>query len=179
MLLNLAERTDKATSFEMAKESVRTGATLFNQEAGSQTSASKRNVEKKDQLPALQFDTISYRFNDVRLSPKLHRSFTITLTDDKVRKVVDSYGVVLFERNAPSNVKVLRLIHDIILKMVPHLTPDVFGRSENEGGFSIELELYKDNFRVFSRQIHSYGTPQKVEYLKKLENLLCSIFQDN
>jgi len=41
---------------------------------------------------------ITYHFGDASVPPKYHRSYTITVTTDKVRIVVDSYGEILADK---------------------------------------------------------------------------------
>jgi len=41
---------------------------------------------------------ITYRFGDASVPPEYHRSYTVTVTTDKVRIIVDSYGEILVDK---------------------------------------------------------------------------------
>ena len=41
---------------------------------------------------------ITYHFGDASLPPEYHRSYTVTVTADRVRIVVDSYGEILTDK---------------------------------------------------------------------------------
>ena len=43
----------------------------------------------------IKIQEITYHFGDASVPPEYHRSYTITVTTDKVRIVVDSYGEIL------------------------------------------------------------------------------------
>ena len=41
---------------------------------------------------------ITYHFGDASIPPEYHRSYTVTVTTDKIRIVVDSYGDILADK---------------------------------------------------------------------------------
>jgi len=53
------------------------------------------NVYGEDNMTNAAIQKITYHFRDASVPPEYHRSYTITVTTDKVRIVVDSYGEIL------------------------------------------------------------------------------------
>ena len=53
------------------------------------------NVDGEDNMTDTKIQEIIYHFGDASVPPKYHRSYTVTVTDDKVRVVVNSYGEIL------------------------------------------------------------------------------------
>ena len=45
--------------------------------------------------------TVTYEFHDSSVPPPFHRSFVLTFTRDRARIIVDSYGDILADREAP------------------------------------------------------------------------------
>ena len=45
--------------------------------------------------------TVTYEFHDSSVPPPFHRSFVLTFTRERARIVVDSYGDILADQNAP------------------------------------------------------------------------------
>lgn len=52
-------------------------------------------INGKGNLTYNKIQQIKYSFQDASVPPEYHRSYTITVTSDKVRIVVDSYGDIL------------------------------------------------------------------------------------
>jgi hypothetical protein len=53
------------------------------------------------QTPAVEFSRITkieYRFDDSSVPPQYHRSYSITVTEQELRIVVDSYGDILADK---------------------------------------------------------------------------------
>jgi len=53
------------------------------------------NVAGEDNMTDATIQEITYHFGDASVPPEYHRSYTVTVTTDKVRIVVDSYGEIL------------------------------------------------------------------------------------
>ena len=64
----------------------------------SVVSAAGCNVYAEDSMTDDKIQKITYNFTDASVPPEYHRSFSITVTADKVRIVVDSYGDILADR---------------------------------------------------------------------------------
>ena len=56
------------------------------------------NVAGEDNMTNTAIQEITYHFGDASVPPKYHRSYTATVTTDKVRIVVDSYGDILADK---------------------------------------------------------------------------------
>ena len=56
------------------------------------------NGDGKDNMINAKIQEITYHFGDASVPPKYHRSYTVTVTTDKVRIVVDSYGKILADK---------------------------------------------------------------------------------
>src|SRR5688572_2689309 len=57
-----------------------------------------------------QYTKFVYKFHDSSVPPEYHRSFTITVTDNTVEKMVDSYGdTISYEKKEIKDEKFSRL----------------------------------------------------------------------
>ena len=56
------------------------------------------NVAGEDNMTNAAIQEITYHFVDASVPPEYHRSYTVTVTTDKVRIVVDSYGEILADK---------------------------------------------------------------------------------
>ena len=56
------------------------------------------NVAGEDNMTNAAIQEITYHFKDASVPPEYHRSFSVTVTTDKVRIVVDSYGDILADK---------------------------------------------------------------------------------
>ena len=56
------------------------------------------NVAGEDNMTNAAIQEITYHFGDASVPPEYHRSYTVTVTTDKVRIVVDSYGEILADK---------------------------------------------------------------------------------
>ena len=53
------------------------------------------NADGKDNMTNATIQEITYHFGDASVPPEYHRSYTVTVTTDRIRIVVDSYGEIL------------------------------------------------------------------------------------
>jgi hypothetical protein len=51
-----------------------------------------RNIDGEHKMTETTIKEITYHFGDASVPPNYHRSYTITVTADSVKIVVDSYG---------------------------------------------------------------------------------------
>jgi len=56
------------------------------------------NADGKDNMTNATIQEITYHFGDASVPPEYHRSYTVTVTTDRVRIVVDSYGDILADK---------------------------------------------------------------------------------
>jgi len=56
------------------------------------------NIAGEYNMTSAAIQEITYHFKDASVPPEYHRSYTVTVTTDKVRIVVDSYGKILADK---------------------------------------------------------------------------------
>jgi len=56
------------------------------------------NVAGEDNMTNATIQEITYHFGDASVPPEYHRSYAVTVTTDKVKIVVDSYGEILADK---------------------------------------------------------------------------------
>ena len=56
------------------------------------------NIDGECNMTNGAIQEITYHFKDASVPPEYHRSYTISVTTDKARIVVDSYGVILADK---------------------------------------------------------------------------------
>ncbi len=84
---------------------------------------------------------IELRFRDSSVPPQYHRSYTITLTPRKARKVVDSYGDVISDEEAALDPKLFeKLVADLKKLGLKDVPPKSDGCT---GGTSRSLTVYE------------------------------------
>ena len=84
---------------------------------------------------------IELRFRDSSVPPQYHRSYTITLTPTKARKVVDSYGDVISDEEAALDPKLFeKLVADLKKLGLKDVPPKSDGCT---GGTSRSLTVYE------------------------------------
>jgi hypothetical protein len=55
------------------------------------------NIDGENKMARTTIKEITYHFGDASVPPAYHRSYTVTVTADKLKVVVDSYGDILAE----------------------------------------------------------------------------------
>lgn len=99
---------------------------------------------------------ITYHFGDASVPPDFHRSYTITVTDEGVRIVVDSYGKILADKTYEITPKQFNAIKSSLASnKIKNCTLD-----EEDGctGGTSERISYMDNKKnIFSGSIHHCG----------------------
>ncbi len=88
---------------------------------------------------------VEFRFQDSSVPPQYHRSYDITLTDDGIKIVVDSYGDILNEKSFSLSKDTVNNFFDNLDKynftVVDSDTSDI----ECTGGTSKSLKIYDEN----------------------------------
>ena len=56
-----------------------------------------RDIDGENRMTQTTIKEITYHFGDATVPPNYHRSYTITITADSVKIIVDSYGDILVE----------------------------------------------------------------------------------
>ncbi len=99
---------------------------------------------------------ITYHFGDASVPPDYHRSFTITISADKVRIIVDSYGEILADELSKSSSKQF----DEIRKSFKSnkITNCTLGEDEGCSGGTLERISCSDNENeIFSGSVYHCG----------------------
>ena len=69
-------------------------------------------------------DELVYRYQDASVPPHYHRSYSITATEDRILRVVDSYGDEIERQEAPLNPGELRtLLAEVERSLARRATP--------------------------------------------------------
>ena len=99
---------------------------------------------------------ITYRFGDASVPPKYHRSYTITVTADKVGIVVDSYGAILADKGYEITNKQFNDIRNSLERnKVRNCT---LGDDEGCSGGTIERISFSDGEnKIFSGSVYHCG----------------------
>lgn len=100
--------------------------------------------------------SIVYRFGDASVPPQFHRSYSITITEDTLSVVVDSYGDVLHQKSFPFTVDDFTKVKQMIKK---HKIGNVnLGEDDGcTGGTTESLALYGINGILFSGTVYHCG----------------------
>lgn len=83
---------------------------------------------------------LTYRFNDASVPPEYHRSYVVTASDGSVQIVVDSYGDILHDEQAPLD----QATFQSVLDRLDDLVADEQSDDDDEGctgGTSSELTV--------------------------------------
>ena len=114
------------------------------------------NNDGEDDMTNSTIKKITYHFGDASVPPQYHRSYTITITADKVRVVVDSYGDILADETDEITSKQF----DDIRKSFKSnkITNCTLGEDEGCSGGTFERISYSDNENeIFSGSVYHCG----------------------
>ena len=103
-----------------------------------------------------EIQKITYHFGDASVPPEYHRSYSVAVTADKVRIVVDSYGEILADKEYKINDKQFSEIKDSFNKYKIRNCK----RGENEGctgGTSEKISCSDEKKEVFSGSVYHCG----------------------
>lgn len=100
---------------------------------------------------------IEYRFGDSSVPPPHHRSYTISLTPDSIRIVVDSYGKVTAEQESPLDGKSFELVVDALEKQAISRCTSVREARGCTGGTTESLAWWEGEEEVFSASVYHCG----------------------
>jgi hypothetical protein len=106
---------------------------------------------------SVDVDRVVYRFNDASVPPPSHRSFTITVVEGSVEKVVDSYGDEISRETLE-----LDAAHFDLLVTTFRAAKAEAGTGASElpactGGTSESVEVYAGTAQVFAGTISHCG----------------------
>jgi hypothetical protein len=99
---------------------------------------------------------ITYHFKDASVPPEYHRSYTITVTTDKARIVVDSYGEILADKQYEITSKQFNDIKNSLEKN--KIRNCTLGDDEGCTGGTIERISFSDGENeIFSGSVYHCG----------------------
>jgi hypothetical protein len=117
----------------------------------SLTSCSAQNKSSK------KSSEIFYRYGDSSVPPKYHRSYSITVTEEKVSIVVDSYGDILAEDSfdlAPGKMgELIKLAKDLKIRNTGNLKTS----SDCTGGTTRRLTIIEKGRERVSGELYICG----------------------
>lgn len=104
----------------------------------------------------IDFDRLEYCFHDSSVPPEYHRSYTISISNEKVTKVVDSYGEIISTEEKKSNQKKFNEIKKLFF------SSKIKNCSKKEkkvctGGTGKSIFCYQEGEKVFSGTLYSCG----------------------
>ena len=114
------------------------------------------NYNGENNMTDATIQKITYHFKDASVPPEYHRSYTVTVTTDKVRIVVDSYGEIL----ADKRYKITSKQFDGIRKSLERNKIRNCTLSDDEGctGGTIERISFSDGENeIFSGSVYHCG----------------------
>jgi len=114
------------------------------------------NVAGEDNMPNAAIQEITYHFGDASVPPKYHRSYTVTVTTDKVSIVVDSYGEILADKEYEITSKRFNDIRKSLERN--RIRNCTLGDDEGCSGGTIESISFSDGEnKIFSGSVYHCG----------------------
>ncbi len=115
------------------------------------------NSEGEKLLTKIELEKIVYRFEDSSVPPEYHRSYTITLTPEKVHIIVDSYGNILAEKEYTIRKKqFINIVHSMA---VNNIRKQPLGDNEGcTGGTAEILSYWDEGSEIFSASVYHCGS---------------------
>ena len=114
------------------------------------------NVDGGDTMTNAKIQEITYHFTDASVPPEYHRSYTITITSDKVRIVVDSYGKILKDEGYEISKKLYDDIKDSLTRN--KIRNCTLGDDAGCSGGTIERISFSDGKNeIFSGSVYHCG----------------------
>ena len=114
------------------------------------------NHEGEHNVTQTTIKEITYHFGDASVPPNYHRSYTITVTADSVKIVVDSYGDILAEEEYEITSKQFDDIQKSLEKS--NIRNCTLGSDEGcTGGTSETISYVNDNNEIFSGSVYHCG----------------------
>ena len=114
------------------------------------------NDDGEDNMTNTAIQEITYHFGDASVPPEYHRSYTITVSPDKVRVVVDSYGDIIADRSYEvANKQFDKIINSIERNKIRNCT---FDDDEGCTGGTLERVSFSyGNNIIFSGSVYHCG----------------------
>ena len=100
---------------------------------------------------------IEYRFGDASVPPPHHRSYTITMTPDSLRIVVDSYGKVTAEHHDTGKQAAMDVMIAAIEKYGIQASKSVREARGCTGGTTESISWWEGEKEVFSASVYHCG----------------------
>lgn len=99
---------------------------------------------------------IIYYYTDSSVPPQYHRSYTITISENKIRIIVDSYGDILNDKEFDINASQFENIKKSILKNKIRKGKKVESKGCT-GGTGDKIEYYEHENLLFSASVYHCG----------------------
>ena len=114
------------------------------------------NGDGEDNMINATIQEITYHFGDASIPPEYHRSYTVTVTTDKVRIVVDSYGEILADKEYEITSKQFNDIKNSLERN--KIRNCTLGDDEGCSGGTIERISFSDGENeIFSGSVYHCG----------------------
>ena len=114
------------------------------------------NNDGETEMTNTAIKEIIYRFGDASVPPDYHRSYTITVTADAVRIVVDSYGKILADKMYKITLEQFNAIKKSLLSnKIKNCTLDE--EDGCTGGTSERISFVDNKKKIFSGSIYHCG----------------------
>jgi len=114
------------------------------------------NVDGEDNMTDPKIQEIIYHFTDASVPPEYHRSYIMTVTTDKVRIIVDSYGDILADEEYENTSKQYNEIRDSLKRN--KIRNCILGDDKGCSGGTIERISFSDGENeIFSGSVYHCG----------------------
>lgn len=114
------------------------------------------NGDGEDNMTNTTIQEITYHFGDASVPPEYHRSYTVTVTTDKVRIVVDSYGEILADKEYEITNKQFNDIRNSLKRN--NIRNCTLGNDEGcTGGNSERISFSDGENEIFSGTVYHCG----------------------
>jgi len=100
------------------------------------------------------YSEITYRFGDSSLPPQYHRSYTITVTEEKIGVVVDSYGDILAEESFDLAAGKMGELLKLVTELQIENTIDTSTNQGCTGGTSRSIRVVEKGIEKVNGQIY-------------------------
>ena len=130
-------------------------------------------------IPWDETTMVEYRYGDSSIAPEYHRSYTISITDDKKTIVIDSYGNVLLRKEYPNTpTEFQAFIEELSKKGIKQHQDD--NDDPCDGGTSETLRLYNKDVKFFDAYVyHCSGESGTLTLPAGTARFICSQIPEN
>jgi hypothetical protein len=114
------------------------------------------DIQEREVPTETHITKIVYHFEDASVPPQYHRSYTITVTPDSVKIVVNSYGEILADRGyKTSNDQFLEVVQSLVMNDIRR---QPLGENKGcTGGTGEGLSYWDETGEIFSASVYHCG----------------------